>query len=345
MQVLYWSLILSLSLIGACKSSGDDGGSGDSVADVGDASDADDAHIAAATDGAVQGDTSADGSTSTAGDAGAGAADGGTTTGATADAATDGETQTATDGLGLPDGTWEVPDELKLCGDRACACANGLDDDGDGVADGFDAECIGPNDDDEGSFSTGISGDNQDPKWQDCFFDGNSGAGDDDCKYHTDCIAGIKPPSDPDCQVSDFCVEFCSARTPSGCDCFGCCEIKAPEGGTAQVYITEECDADALETCTSCQKAVDVCDNPCGECELCPSQGVEDLPESCFDQGGSDPGDGGVPEGGGSADDGGSSEPVPLYTCDQGRNACGSTQDCGSGEYCSFGCCVLYTLE
>jgi hypothetical protein len=65
---------------------------------------------------------------------------------------------------------------LELCG-GPCGCSDGIDNDGDGTIDGFDLECTGPADNDEGTFATGISGDNVDPKWQDCFFDGNSGGG------------------------------------------------------------------------------------------------------------------------------------------------------------------------
>ena len=60
-------------------------------------------------------------------------------------------------------------------------CSNCKDDDGDGLIDGFDPECTGPFDNDEGSFATGIPGDNKDAINQDCFFDGNSGAGNDGC--------------------------------------------------------------------------------------------------------------------------------------------------------------------
>ena len=74
-----------------------------------------------------------------------------------------------------------------MCNGAACACADGIDNDGDGELDGFDTECTGANDDDESTFATGIPGDNRDPVWQDCFFDGNSGAGDDKCRYHSDC--------------------------------------------------------------------------------------------------------------------------------------------------------------
>src|SRR4051812_43315620 len=39
-------------------------------------------------------------------------------------------------------------------------CTDGIDNDGDGLIDGADPECSGPCDNDEGTFSTGIPGDN-----------------------------------------------------------------------------------------------------------------------------------------------------------------------------------------
>src|SRR3569623_791673 len=63
-------------------------------------------------------------------------------------------------------------------------CSNCKDDDGDGLIDGFDPQCTGPFDNDEGSFATGIPGDNIDTINQDCFFDGNSGACNDGCNQH-----------------------------------------------------------------------------------------------------------------------------------------------------------------
>ncbi|MCA9583658.1 MAG: hypothetical protein KC416_17795, partial [Myxococcales bacterium] len=119
-----------------------------------------------------------------------------------------------------------------LCGDVPCQCNDGIDNDNDGDTDGVDLECTGPQDNDESSFATGIPGDNKDPKWQDCFFDGNSGAGDDKCRYHTGCITGDKPLTDPDCEVTQECVDFCGARTPNGCDCFGCCDVRFTDGKT-----------------------------------------------------------------------------------------------------------------
>src|SRR5690606_10852040 len=101
-----------------------------------------------------------------------------------------------TGSVALPASVTMTPSGTVLCGSAPCACNNGIDDDGDGTIDGFDIECTGAIDDDEGSFATGIPGDNRDPKWQDCFFDGNSGHGDDRCQCPTECLTGELPLDD-----------------------------------------------------------------------------------------------------------------------------------------------------
>jgi len=63
-------------------------------------------------------------------------------------------------------------------------CSDCKDNDGDGKIDGFDIQCTGPLDNDEATFATGIPGDNKDAVMQDCFFDGDSGAGNDGCNIH-----------------------------------------------------------------------------------------------------------------------------------------------------------------
>ena len=70
-------------------------------------------------------------------------------------------------------------------------CSDGLDNDGDGKIDYADPECVGPLDNDEGTFATGIPGDNSDACKQDCFFDGNSGMGDDHCLWQLKCDPAI----------------------------------------------------------------------------------------------------------------------------------------------------------
>jgi len=74
-----------------------------------------------------------------------------------------------------------------MCGSGVCACSDGVDGDSDGLVDMADPECVSAWDNDEASFATGIPGDNRDD-CQDCFFDGNSGSGDDGCRTPTSCV-------------------------------------------------------------------------------------------------------------------------------------------------------------
>ena len=231
---------------------------------------------------------------------------------------------------------------VALCGSATCACNNGVDDDGDGKVDGFDEECTGAIDDDEATFSTGIAGDNSDPKWQDCFFDGNSGAGDDHCRYNTDCLTGEAAASDRACTVSAECHDFCQARTPNGCDCFGCCTVQLDDRSSVSVFIGSSCsleDVGDADLCPRCTPSA-ACGNTCGECELCPGKTLEDLPASC--SGGTDGPGGGGGDGSGGGGDG--SQP-PAYTCDGGGTVCGADGACPGGQYCSLGCCLDFVIR
>jgi hypothetical protein len=212
-------------------------------------------------------------------------------------------------------------------------CSNGRDDDGDGQVDGFDSECTGPLDNDESTFATGIPGDNRDPKWQDCFFDGNSGAGDDGCRYGTGCLTGDIPQDDPDCTVTQQCVNFCGGYTPNGCDCFGCCTIHSPSGGTADVKIGTACSVDKINDATACPPCTKstLCANNCGACELCLGKTIEDLPITCTP---TSPPDAGPPP----PD---AAPPPPTYTCDNPDAVkCSPTEPCPGGAYCAQGCCL-----
>jgi hypothetical protein len=249
---------------------------------------------------------------STAGSSGSGSGTSGST-------ATSGSGSTTTGGGGIGPGT-DGTNVLMLCESAACACEDGVDNDNDGQLDGFDTECTGPNDNDEGTFATGISGDNMDPKWQDCFFDGNSGAGDDMCRYHTDCLTGGPEATAENCSVTQACLDFCAPRTPNGCDCFGCCSVLGDDGVSHDVIISVQCDAEHIEDCQTCTKTSE-CGNTCGECELCPGKTVDDLPATCRPE---------TPDAG-----------TPMYGCEGGLAQCQSTSNCGVGYYCAFGCCTI----
>jgi hypothetical protein len=251
------------------------------------------------------------------------------------------------DSSSLPPSVSMTPAGTLLCGNHACACNNGIDDDGDGKTDGFDGECTGAIDDDESSFATGIPGDNRDPKWQDCFFDGNSGHGDDGCRYPTGCLTGELSLDDKACAVTETCRNNCQPRTPNGCDCFGCCSVQLPGGGSIDVMLKDSCSLEKIgdeEACPVCVKST-ACGNECGECELCPGKTEADLPEHCnSDPPLSDPPVSDPPATDPPASDPPATDP-PATTC-EGGTACDPDHPCTDmTEFCSMGCCLKVILH
>jgi hypothetical protein len=223
----------------------------------------------------------------------------------------------------------ELPDGGPIVG--VTECNDGIDNDGDGLVDGADPECTGSVDNDEGSFATGIPGDNIDAVKQDCFFDGDSGQGNDGCDIHVCCLlspgdaAGcpedLKPGMyDPnDCEQTQMCKDVCGALTPPGCDCFGCCSVCNDDGCfdiLINPNISPNCTAEEAgnpDVCAQCTQNAD-----CGpgsddcvslECQLCPG---EVLPEEC----------------------------MGMQECPNGLQTCIDTADCGAAGFCSNGCCI-----
>jgi len=236
-----------------------------------------------------------------------------------------------------------------LCGSAACACSDGIDQDTDGLIDLADPECVSAWDNDEASFATGISGDNRDDACQDCFFDGNSGSGNDGCRIPSSCLTTGSPTSGQgscnSCTASTQCKNFCQAYTPNGCDCFGCCGVQLGSNIVKNVLIGAGCSIDGnnLTGCNECVPSVS-CVNTCGRCELCPGKTVADLPADCGST--TIPGsDGGVPGGDSGivgGDDAGTPPGTPTPSCDEGEARCGAgLPACGFGLSCSFGCCIL----
>lgn len=226
------------------------------------------------------------------------------------------------------------------CSGTVYACSDGKDNDGDGKVDAADGECVGPCDNDEASFATGISGDNKDACKQDCFFDGNSGQGDDGCEWNLKCDP-LSPGAtlDKSCPYdaafqncpatqTQACVDNCRGLTPNGCDCFGCCQVSTGDR-TFTVFLGSgtECSASAPDKCTSCTPNPS-CINDCGECELCLGRTIDDLPAKCFAAG---------PDAGVGPDAGG----PRLPTCDDSRTACLDNDACPLAYYCITGCCTL----
>jgi hypothetical protein len=216
------------------------------------------------------------------------------------------------------------------------ACSDGLDNDADGKIDLVDPECVSPLDDDESSFATGVSGDNMDPCKQDCFFDGNSGMGNDGCNWDLKCdmsnigATAIKRCEyDPDARCQDQtpkCIDVCQTITPNGCDCFGCCLVTGTSGVPHGVRLSGTCTADKFDDPTACPPCSQTtsCVNDCKPCELCLGKTV--LPAECYGGQGGAGGQGGIDCG--------------TY------NRCGTdASTCALGQLCVSGCCVPIRIE
>jgi hypothetical protein len=208
------------------------------------------------------------------------------------------------------------------CGSQTYQCGDEIDNDMDGLADMDDPECISPCDDSESSFETDIPGQNEDCN-SDCFWDGDSGFGNDQCQWNLMCDpenpgAEIGCEYDPDygpCEplVSDVCLEVCVPAVPNGCDCFGCCEIDGQF-----VYLAgAECALDNLDACQGCT-FFEECNNPCEPeiCEVCFGDDPNELPEEC-------------------------DEPA----CPEELEPCQNSAECVEGFFCQTGCCVPIVVE
>jgi hypothetical protein len=214
-------------------------------------------------------------------------------------------------------------------------CGNCSDDDGDGLADSADPDCLGPCDNDESELMSGLAVRVNSSCRTDCYFDGNSGDGDDGCSRDFHCERFSVPPSylptgndkcdyrsGTECAPQpDQCLQKCLPFVPNGCDCFGCCELPAA-GGTvwlgAENLDVGACQADPSR-CPRCTPDPS-CFNVCRECELC--VGKTTLPATC-------------PTGANGA---------PLPECPPGRPSCDPANGvgCGGLEFCTFGCCIPF---
>jgi len=211
-------------------------------------------------------------------------------------------------------------------------CTDGIDNDADGKIDYDDPECVGGYDNDEATFAWGVPGFNTDACKTDCFFDGNSGSGDDNCLWQLKCDPASTAPNCPydaaysaahaaECSLSSsqtqVCVDRCSKLVPDGCDCFGCCSVP---GLAKPVRLAATCTAADFANPAKCPPCTQVtqCLNPCERCEIC--IGKPALPDDCA-----------TPNG------------CPPYACPAGAIACGAygvaPSLCPAGTSCVTGCC------
>jgi len=233
---------------------------------------------------------------------------------------------------------------VAFCDGHVYACGDCVDNDNDCDVDDNDANCFGACSNNEEGLKGEIPGQNAAPCKHDCYFDGDSGAGNDDCYWSHECDplepsattceydAGASIPGYPggmDCtnaldSQSAECVGFCEDLAPNGCDCFGCCEVPTDGGGTVTVFLGSSVDGDGDGTCNVdvldnpalCHPCTQVpaCINPCDPCEIC--FGNEELPPECGGE----------------------------QICEEGEAPCGQPGQapCPEGAFCLTGCCQFF---
>jgi hypothetical protein len=246
------------------------------------------------------------------------------------------------------------PTEIATCLGMVYQCGDLQDNDADGLIDSQDPDCLGPCDNTEDSYFGGIPGQAGDPCRVDCYFDFDSGQGNDECNwshwcdphevapnYYPEPESGALCAYDPNMPVPSQngppkscqelytmqvqqCLDYCGPLTPNGCDCFGCCELPAGSGqyiwlgseGASGNTVCTQADINDPTKCHPCMP-VQACMNPCDPCELCIGKPTVDP--------GCNQGTGGGSQG----------------QCDPGLQPCGlpGQAPCPAGTYCITGCC------
>jgi hypothetical protein len=284
----------------------------------------------------------------------------------------------------IPDGAVVIPGVdggSRLCFPATCQgktylCGNCLDDDKDGRFDSDDPDCLGPCDNSENGLDPAIPGGNNVKCKMDCYFDSDTGQGNDNCYWDHGCDPtkiGTTPSPESSCAYNPTmgvgggltcttaqqtqaatCKSYCGPLTPNGCDCFGCCflgpQAKDNADGTRTGIWLGSYDASGNSTCTTkdvadpakckpCQM-VKSCEKGCGKCQLC--IGKDTLPPECFaqpDMAGQPPRD----MAGADLAGGGGSDPTlcPPSLCTNNQ-PCGlpGCAACPNGWYCLTGCCT-----
>ncbi|MBX3275862.1 MAG: hypothetical protein KF729_36730 [Sandaracinaceae bacterium] len=251
---------------------------------------------------------------------------------------------TPLDGMALTEAGTPAP---VMCQAHLYQCGDGVDNDGDGLIDWQDPDCLGPCDNNEGGFYLNIPGGDAQPCALECYFDQDEGVGNDGCQWDHRCdplepdqnaLCRYMPPprrpgiTCPDTQT-EMCARVCGPLVPNGCDCFGCCNL--PAGGDRWVFIgsvdgagNPTCDLASVNDDAACHPCTPVpgCLNECGRCELC--LGRSTLPADCYPP----------PE-----PDGGYTPP-PETCSDPSRQSCGLPEHppCPDGQYCLTGCCTFF---
>ena len=240
-------------------------------------------------------------------------------------------------GGGSSSGTAGAGCQVVECIGKVYECGDCEDNDGDNDIDTADVDCWGPCDNNEEGWAGEIPGQDNSPCKHDCYWDYNSGSGNDDCYWSHKCDplepslpkceykpqAGIpgttKSCSQLQAEQSQECLDYCAPLSPNGCDCFGCCEVQTSMG-TETIFVGTEdsggngtCNETTIEDPELCERCTQVasCLNPCEpqNCELC--FGETELPKGCKEAG-----------------------------CDPGVESCQINANCPEFYFCLTGCCV-----
>lgn len=311
----------------------------------------------ATTGTAGNGTTQSASSSGDVGGGGSGSASGGSGgTGATGG----GSSGTAGSGAGTP--------VIVNCQNQTYECGDTLDNDGDGLTDWQDPDCLGPCDNSEKGLDLAIPGGDGPDCTVDCYWDSNSGSGNDGCYWNHQCDI-LSPEGTSVCPYNmdaktpgtnlscsellnnqpSTCLEYCPKLVPNGCDCFGCCVLWKDGKQYGPVWLGTEnppgskifsCELDKLgaldqdANCNPCTQVKNDCYNDCGKCELCIGKTPADLPPECFN---SPPPDGGPPP-----PDSGTDSGTPPPQCPDGVQPCGlqGQELCNAGYSCLTGCCI-----
>ncbi len=77
------------------------------------------------------------------------------------------------------------------CQGHIYACGDCMDNDGDGKIDAYDPDCLGPCDNNESGYGLMIPGGDPATCSRDCYYDQDSGSGNDDCNWDTRCESAL----------------------------------------------------------------------------------------------------------------------------------------------------------
>lgn len=264
------------------------------------------------------------------------------------------------------------PPVIVNCTNQVFQCGDTIDNDGDGLVDWQDPDCLGPCDNTENGLHLGIPGGDGPACIVDCYWDSNSGSGNDGCYWNHSCDP--LSPEGADCKYNanantpgtpltcdellnkqpDTCLAVCPQLVPNGCDCFGCCVLYKGGKEYGPVWLGTEnpvgskiysCTLDKLGApdqdvnCAPCTQVKNECYNGCGKCELCIGKTPDDLPPECFPP---PPPDGGSGSSSSGSSSGSSSSSGGGEQCPTGVQPCGlpSQALCEVGYSCITGCCI-----